>query len=187
MIEKIIIVSAPSGAGKSTLCDMALQDFPELVDLITYTTRAPRNQESEGHPYHFVSKDRFFQLRQEGFFAETAEVHGNMYGTPLDQMHAAWANSQWVIMDIDVQGARSLKMKFPKAKTIFILPPSIDILRQRIVTRDQGKTNNLEQRLANAEIELAAAPEYEYRVVNESIPVAFAQFKKIVEEILKSR
>jgi guanylate kinase len=187
MIERIIIVSAPSGAGKSTLCDLALKDFPDLIDVITYTTRAPRGSESEGHPYHFVSRQQFFDLKETNFFAETAEVHGNMYGTPLDQMRAAWTKSQWVIMDIDVQGARTLKAKFPLAKTIFILPPSIDILRQRIVTRDQGKTNNLEERLANAEKELAAAPEYEHRVVNESIPEAYAQFKKIVEEILKSR
>ena len=187
MSERIIIVSAPSGAGKSTLCDMALEDFPELVDIITYTTRTPRASESEGHPYHFVSPEKFFELRTQGFFAETAEVHGNMYGTPLDQMHHAWAKGQWVIMDIDVQGARTLKAKFPGAKTIFILPPSIDILRQRILTRDQGKTNNLEERLANAEKELAVAPEYEFKVVNESIPEAYSQFKKIVDEILKSR
>jgi guanylate kinase len=179
----LIIVSAPSGAGKSTLVEKALQDFDFLVDSVSYTTRAIRAGESEGHPYHFVTKEKFVELKDKGFFVETAEVHGHYYGTPRHQIDDAHKVGKTMIMDVDVQGAESLKRLYPDALTVFILPPSIDELRRRLEKRDKGKTNNLEVRIQNAAHEMSKANQFQHQIVNDNIDRSYAQLKKIIEEI----
>ena len=185
MKTPLIIVSAPSGAGKSSLCDRALKEIPELVDSISFTTRQARAGESQGAPYFFVSSTEFKEKRDQGFFIEWAEVHGNLYGTPRYQLDDAWKAKKHLIMDVDVQGAASLKRLYPTATSIFILPPSIESLRHRIITRDQGKTPNLETRLKNAEHEIAQAHHFDFHVVNDDFEVAYTQFKKIIEELVR--
>ena len=187
MTPKLIIVSAPSGAGKSTLVSKALGEISEIVDIITYTTRKMRSGESEGHPYHFVSPQKFSELKDHGFFVESAIVHGNCYGTPRDQIETAWKNGRFPIMDVDVQGADTLHKVYPRSVMIFIVPPSIDELRRRVLQRDKGQTPDLEIRMRNAVDEIRRASDFDYQIVNEKFDESYAQFKKIIEEIVKSR
>ncbi len=182
----ILVVSAPSGAGKSSFCERVVEDFPQqVVDSVSYTTRAPRQGEKEGSPYHFVTKEKFQELQTKNFFIEWAEVYGNFYGTPKDQVERARKNKQFLIMDIDVQGARTFRKLYPDATYIFILPPSIDELRRRLTKRDKGKTGNLEVRLQAAAREIASASEFDYQIVNDDFEKSYAQFKKIIEGLIK--
>ena len=180
----LIIVAAPSGAGKSSFVERVHREVRGLRDTVTYTTRAMRVGESEGHPYHFVSLDRFEELKGQGFFVEWARVHSNFYGTPLHQLTDAWAVGEIVIMDIDVQGADTFKRLYPDAFTIFILPPSIAELRRRVTKRDGGAPADLELRMSNAEKEIARAGDFDLQLVNDDFAISYAQFKKIIEELL---
>lgn len=184
---RMIIVAAPSGAGKSSFVERATKELSVLVDTVTYTTRAMREGESEGKPYYFVGRAKFQELVASGFFVEWAEVHTNLYGTPLYQLEEAWAENKVVIMDVDVQGAETFKMKYPDASTIFILPPSIDELRRRVEKRDKGRTQNLEVRMANASREIAKAGEFDHQVVNDDFERSFGEFKKLVESLIAGR
>lgn len=187
MPVRLIIIAAPSGAGKSSFVERISGEIPVLCDTVTYTTRAMRVGESEGHPYHYVSKEKFFELRERGYFVEWAVVHENLYGTPMYQLEEAWSKAKVVIMDIDVQGADTFKRKFPDAVTIFILPPSIAELRRRVTKRDGRIPDDLEVRMANAERELARAYEFNYQVVNDDFDKSYQQFKKIIEDLLARR
>src|ERR1700679_3042260 len=109
---KLLLIIGPTAVGKSSILDRALQDFQQLVDIITYTARPMRHGESEGHPYHFVSEARFKELIDQGFFIEWALVHGRLYGTPRDQIERARAADRGIVMDIDVQGAEVLRREF---------------------------------------------------------------------------
>ncbi len=181
---QMVILSAPSGAGKSSFIDRVLKDFPKLKDTTTYTTRAMRTGESEGNPYHFVSREHFRQLIDEGFFVEYAHVHENFYGTPLHQIHDAEKEGRVLIMDVDVKGASTFKKKFPGAVSIFILPPSMDELKRRILGRDKKLPEDLEIRLINAQMEMSLAHTFDYRIVNDHFEESYMQFKKIIEDLL---
>ncbi len=185
MSTPLIIVSAPSGAGKSSLCDRALSEFSELVDSVSFTTRKPREGEVEGKPYHFVDEEKFLKLKEEGFFVEWAKVHEFHYGTPSHQLEDAWRAGKHLIMDIDVKGAGSLKALYPDSHSIFIKPPSLEELRERLLVRDHGKTQNLEIRLQNAEKELSVANQFDYEVINDDFDRAYSEFRKIIEKIIK--
>lgn len=187
MKTRMIIVAAPSGAGKSSFVERICREDSRLVDVITYTTRAQRAGEREGHPYHFIGREEFDRKVAEGFFVEWAKVHTNMYGTPWDQLEKAWAEGKCVIMDIDVQGTRTFRDKFPDAKTIFILPPSIDELRRRIAGRDGQLPADMEVRMQNAAKEMAEAHTFDFQVVNDVFEISYAQFQKIVEDLLSPR
>lgn len=184
MKVRMIIVAAPSGAGKSSFVERVCQEIPRLTDTVTYTTRAMRAGESEGSPYHFVTMNQFLELRDQGFFVEWAEVHHNLYGTPMNQLEAAWQRDQVVIMDVDVQGVRTFQQKFPDAETIFILPPSIDELRRRVIKRDGKVPADLEIRMATAEREISAASQFKHQLVNDKFDESYREFKKIIEDLL---
>jgi len=184
MKTRMIIVAAPSGAGKSSFVERACREEPRLVDTVTYTTRSMRKGESQGHPYHFVTREEFEAKIKENFFVEWANVHTNLYGTPYDQLENAWIQGKCVIMDIDVQGTDTFKAKYPDAVSVFILPPSIDELRRRIEKRDGRVPADIEIRMANAEKEIQHASRFDYQIVNDQFEVSYAQFKKIVEELL---
>jgi guanylate kinase len=183
---RMIILAAPSGAGKSSFVERICREDERLVDTITYTTREMRKGEAQGHPYYFVSKEEFEQKIQGNFFIEWALVHTNLYGTPHYQIEEAWKQNKCIIMDVDVQGARTFKDKFPDAKTIFILPPSIDELRRRIEKRDGKIPADIEVRMANAEREMKEASTFDQQIVNDNFEKSYAVFKKIVDEWLKS-
>jgi guanylate kinase len=180
----MIIVSAPSGAGKSSFLNRILNDFPVIKDTITYTTRTMRTGESDGSPYYFVTHEKFKQLIEEGFFVEWAKVHDNLYGTPLHQIEDSFREDRVVIMDVDVKGAATFKKKFPDATSIFILPPSIDELRRRILNRDRKIPEDLELRLINAQMEMSLAHTFDYQVVNENFEESYARFKEIIGDML---
>lgn len=181
---KMIIVAAPSGAGKSSFVDRICADESRMVDVITYTTRPMRRGESEGKPYHFVSIEKFEELISKNFFVEHASVHGKYYGTPLDQLELAWSKGLCVIMDIDVQGAETFRRKYPDSKSIFIIPPSIDELRKRVIKRDGKVPADLEVRMLNAEKEMARRGEFDYQIVNDDFETSYKSFKKIIDELL---
>ena len=182
-MTSLIVVSAPSGAGKSSFCNKALNEFPNLVHSISYTTRTPRPRESNSDHYFFVTEKEFLNLIEKDFFAEWAKVHSHYYGTSKEQLSKAWEKGQTVIMDIDVQGASQLKEQYPLAHTIFILPPSINELKKRLQKRDD-KTDSLELRLKNAEKEMQLANQYKYRIINDNFDDSYTSFRKIIEGIV---
>ncbi|AGH95754.1 guanylate kinase [Pseudobdellovibrio exovorus] len=181
MKTKMIIVAAPSGAGKSSFVERLAAEDSRLHDIITYTTREMRHHESHGKPYFFISREEFEKKITEGFFIEWAQVHTNMYGTSYEQIQLAWAKDKVVIMDIDIQGVETFKGKFPDAKTVFIMPPSIDELKRRVIKRDGGAPPDLDVRMKNAEKEMKKAHEFDVQIINDDFERSYAEFKKIVE------
>ena len=185
MKTKMIIVAAPSGAGKSSFVERICREDSRLEDTVTYTTRSMRAGESQGHPYHFVSRAEFEALLEKNYFVEWAKVHTNLYGTPLSQLESAWSRGKCIIMDIDVQGAATFKAKYPDvSKSVFILPPSIDELRRRISKRDAKVPEDIEVRMQNAKKEIALAGNFDYQIVNDVFETSFSEFKKIIEALL---
>lgn len=185
MKTNIIIVAAPSGAGKSSFIERICKEKANLVDTITYTTRAMRFGESQGHPYYFVTEEEFKTKIDQGYFVEWAMVHNKFYGTPVNQLEDAWKNGRCVIMDVDIQGAKTFKEKFPQTRSIFILPPSIDELRKRIIKRDGKVPQDIEIRMENAKNEMKEAPLFDFRLVNDDFENSYGEFKKIVENLLR--
>ncbi len=177
----LIIVAAPSGAGKSTLCARLVKDYPEIIENVSFTTRPLRGHEEDGVDYFFIEKEEFEEKIGRDFFIEYAKVHENYYGVSLAQIETALAADRPIILDIDVQGARTLTREFPEALTVFVLPPSIEELERRLKARDQGKTHNYQIRLKNAVIEMEQAKNFKYQIVNDDLEAAYSNFKKIVE------
>ncbi|NCN42067.1 guanylate kinase [bacterium] len=176
----IIVLIGPSAVGKSSFLDRALKDNLGLCDIVTYTSRSMRPGEKNGVHYHFVNQKEFEDLKAKDFFVEWALVHGNYYGTPKDQIQEAWLKGQTVIMDIDVQGAQSIKRLYPQAVSIFLMPPSVDELRQRLKKR--GSADDLDLRLANAQREMALADQFDHVIINDDFESAYKEFRKIVEK-----
>ncbi len=181
---RMIVVAAPSGAGKSSFVEKIAKEDERLVDVITYTTRPMRKGESQGHPYYFISEEEFKKKIKEEFFVEWAHVHTSMYGTPYDQLEAAWKKNLCVIMDVDVQGTATFKKKFPDAQSIFIIPPTIDELRRRVTRRDGKVPDDIEVRMKNAEREIKQASNFDFQVVNDQFDKSYSEFKKIIEKLL---
>ncbi len=166
----LVILSGPSGVGKDTILD-ALRARPRRPDyhyVVTCTTRAPRPGETEGRSYRFLAPEAFHALRDAGELLESAEVHGNWYGTPRDDVRRGLAAGLDVILKIDVQGARAVKELVPEALLIFLVPPSLEALFERLRARATESADELEVRQRNAAIELARQGDYDYVVVNET-------------------
>jgi guanylate kinase len=176
----LFVVAAPSGAGKSSLVTALLQLDSKLAVSVSHTTRAPRGQEQNGREYWFISQDEFRAMVAAGRFFEWAEVHGNLYGTSRDAIEARMANGEDVVLEIDWQGAQQIKQLFPYAVLIFILPPSWQELRQRLMRRGEDPASVIEQRMANAREEVAQARLFDFIVVNASFENALFDLKAIV-------
>jgi len=180
---KLIIVSAPSGAGKTTLCERLIQEFPEITLSISTTTRARRPNEEEGVHYFYVTKEVFKKKIAEKMFAEWAEVHENLYGTSRETIDKALNAGRPVLFDIDVQGALNLKKQYgDKAVLIFIHPPSMEALKERLLKRKSDSLVSIETRLTNAYNEIQWSPKFDHQIVNEDLEKAYALLKKLVEK-----
>ncbi|MBF6604438.1 MAG: guanylate kinase [Chloroflexi bacterium] len=169
-VPLLVIVSGPSGVGKDTILD-ALKRRPHHPDyhyVVTCTTRAPRPGELPDRSYHFLSRERFVELRDAGELLEANEVHGNWYGTPRTEVREALAAGRDVILKIDVQGAQIVKERVAEALLIFLVPPSLEALFHRLRTRATETADELELRQRNAAIELARQEDYDHVVVNET-------------------
>jgi guanylate kinase len=176
----IFLVVAPSGAGKSTLVNALLEQDRGIALSVSHTTRPPRPGEADGREYHFVSVDAFMQRRAAGEFLESAEVHGNFYATSRTWIEQRVHAGTDVLLEIDWQGARQVKARFPHAVGIFILPPSIDALEARLQKRGQDSATVIARRLLAAGSEIAHAPEFDYVIINVDFPAALAQLAAIV-------
>lgn len=176
----IFLVVAPSGAGKSTLVNALLAKDGGIALSISHTTRPARPGEQNGREYHFVSVADFKARRTRGEFLESAEVHGNFYGTSRVWIEERMRDGGDVLLEIDWQGARQVKGVFPHAIGIFILPPSIDALAERLHKRGQDPAHVIDRRLLAAGSEIAHAPEFDYLVINEDFALALDQLTAIV-------
>ena len=172
-----LVLSAPSGAGKTTLIRRLAAEFPAIGYSVSCTTRAPRAGEVDGKDYRFLSRRDFEQRRDAGEFAEWAEVHGNLYGTPLAPVEAMLNEGRDALFDIDVQGAAQLKLNLEAATFIFILPPSMAELERRLRLRGQDDEEAIERRLANARRELREAAWYDALVVNDDLDAAYDRLR----------
>ena len=176
----LFVVAAPSGAGKSSLVKALLEIEAKLSVSVSHTSRAPRGQEQDGREYHFVSRDRFQALIAEQAFVEWAEVHGNLYGTSRAGIEARLAQGEDTVLEIDYQGALQIKRLFPSAVLIFILPPSWQELRQRLMRRGDTEPEVIERRMSAARNEVAQAKHFDFVVVNALFETALFDLKTVV-------
>lgn len=175
----LFVVSGASGTGKTTLLRAALQRVPGLEFSVSATTRAPRVGEADGVDYHFVSTDRFRAMLADGALLEHAEVYGTLYGTPRAPVLAALAEGRSIVLDIDVQGAAQVRAAYPEAVTIFILPPRVEAIRERLAARGTDDPAVVERRIREAHAQLARCGEYDYLVMNDVLDTAHAQLQGI--------
>ncbi|HJZ70019.1 MAG TPA: guanylate kinase [Blastocatellia bacterium] len=176
----LIVVSAPSGAGKTSLAERVLKQVPNLRFSISYTTREARGAEQHGVDYYFVSEDEFQAMRDRGEFLESAEVHGHLYGTREKQVEDLLAAGFDVMLDIDVQGAEQVRRRVPEAISIFVLPPSRDVLESRLLTRNLNEPGDIEQRLRNGATEVQLYERFDYVIVNDDLDRALVQLEAII-------
>ena len=176
----LIVLSAPSGGGKSAVLKRLIADDPSIGYSISYTSRPPRGHEANGVNYHFVSRAEFERLAAEGVFYEWAEVHGNLYGTAAPVVEAALAAGRDIAMDVDIQGGLAIKKRQPGAVLVFLMPPSMEILEQRLRARRSDAEEQIRLRMKNAEGEIERWREYDYVVVNTELEDAIAEVKQIV-------
>jgi guanylate kinase len=176
----LFIFTGPSGAGKSTICRALIKEISDISFSVSHTTRPARPDEYEGRDYYFVSEADFASLLKEGRFVEHATVHGYRYGTSRDQLEEKAGRGD-VILDVDVQGATQLRKRYPAAASVFILPPSLDELRNRLLARGCNAQEDIERRVLQAGAEVRAAVDFHYFVVNEQLADAITAAKCIVQ------
>ncbi len=177
---RLFVISAPSGAGKTTLCKSILNHFDSMHYSISFTTRPARKVEQNGVDYHFISKTEFLEKRKKNQWAEWAEVHGNYYGTSTLIIDHKLANGHDILLDIDVQGTKQILKRYPDTITIFIMPPSLEILRLRLEKRGTENNNIIEKRMKNAVKEIKENILYHHIVINDKLPETIKQLLKII-------
>ena len=177
----LFVVSAPSGAGKTTLCREVRMRVSDLAYSVSYTTRAPRPGEVAGSDFHFVSEDRFRDLRDRGEFAEWAQVHGNYYATSASAIDSALAAGRDVLLDIDTQGAAQLRARYADAVLIFVVAPSMAELEQRLRERRSDDGSAIATRLERARLEVPLWRRYDYLIVNRDVKEAMEQLESIIQ------
>lgn len=180
MKGNLIIICSPSGGGKGTLIKEVLKIVPNIGYSVSFTTREMRVGEENGRDYFFVTRAEFESLIGQDEFLEFAEVHGNYYGTSINQVKSKIDSGQDVVLEIDVQGAESIRKLLPDAVKIFILPPSFEVLRNRLKARATEKLKDLDLRLRNSFLEVQRVNEFEYVIVNNDVSIATADLQTII-------
>ena len=175
----LLVVSSPSGAGKTTLARRLRNDFDELGFSVSYTTRPARPGEQDGVDYSFVTQEAFDAMVDQGRFAEWAQVHGHRYGTAFEAIDEALKSGKDMLFDIDYQGGRQLKSRFPDAVMVFVLPPSMKELARRLRGRATDSQTSIEKRLHGAVEELNHYDAYEYLVINENLDQAYDELRSV--------
>lgn len=180
---RLFIVSAPSGAGKTTLCKVVLNKFKDMVFSVSCTTRKPRSKEQNSVDYYFISQNDFKKKLQNNQWAEWAEVHGNFYGTSSEFLNKTLSSGKNVLLDIDIQGAAQIIKQYPNdSVTIFIMPPSLDVLKNRLKRRGSDNDEAIEKRLLDAEKEIAQKDFYHYIIVNDQLSESIEKLISIIEK-----
>ena len=177
----LVVVSAPSGAGKTTLCHEVRTLVPDLYYSVSYTTRAPRMGETNGTDFFFVTEGAFTAMRARDEFAEWAEVHGHLYGTPANALESALGRGLDVLLDIDTHGARQLRQRYPEAVSVFIMAPSMADLEARLRERNSNSPGDIARRLSRAKEEIAAWRQYDYLIINRDVKDAVDQLATIIQ------
>lgn len=169
----VLVICAASGTGKTTLVKRLLEEFPRFAYSISCTTRLPREGEIDGKDYHFLSREDFCARREQGYFAEWAEVYGNLYGTPLSPLLEMLKQGKDVLFEIDVQGAAQLRLTLPQSNCVFILPPSLEELEKRLRTRASDDEATICRRMDNAALEIREAHWFDTWIVNDDLERAY--------------
>jgi guanylate kinase len=177
----LIVVSAPSGAGKTTLCREVRRLVPDLAYSVSHTTRPPRPGEVDGTDFHFVTEAAFAAMREAGTFAEWAAVHGNLYGTHAATLERALGDGLDILLDIDTQGARQLRARYPEAVLIFVVAPSLADLARRLRERRSDAEREIKRRLARAREEILLWRQYDYLIVNRDVKEAVEQLAAVIQ------
>jgi guanylate kinase len=177
----LFIISAPSGAGKTTLCKALQKSFPDIVYSISYTTRPPRGTEKNGTDYFFIGKEDFEKKLKQGYWTEWANVHGHFYGTSREFLDNYLSKGYDILLDIDVQGTRQILEHYPDSVTIFIMPPSLEVLRVRLESRATDSVEVIEKRLRDAGKEIEHRHIYRHIIVNDSLEEAVDRLTTLVK------
>jgi guanylate kinase len=180
MTATVFIVSAPSGAGKSSLVAALLSEERNIALSVSHTTRAPRAGERHGKDYFFVTQEQFASMREQGDFLESAQVYGNHYGTSRTWMEQTLSGGKDVVLEIDWQGARQLRQVYPKAVGIFILPPSLPVLKQRLESRGKDTPQVIAHRLAAAQEDIGHVGDFDYVIINKEFSEAVRDLTSII-------
>ena len=175
----VFVVCAPSGTGKTTLVKMLMQEFPQIGYSTSCTTRAPRANEVPGQDYSFISHEEFLNRRRAGYFAEWANVYGHFYGTPLKPTLDILRTGKDVLFDVDVKGAAQLKLTLPAGRYVFILPPSLQILEERLRGRAQDNEETIQRRLMAAHNEIQEAHWFDAWIVNDNLQRAYDALRSV--------
>jgi guanylate kinase len=176
----VFIISAPSGAGKTTLVKEVIRQLPDLQFSVSFTTRLPRPNEKDGEDYHFVSHSVFQKMVEKNKFLEWAEVLGNRYGTPRPDLKKLESQGMDLVLDIDSQGAKKVKNKIGQPVLVYVLPPSLKVLRERLINRGMDSLEMVKFRLSSARRDMEEAECYHYVIVNDSVEEAVGKLKSII-------
>ena len=184
----LFIITAASGVGKTSLVKALLKDKSTLMASVSYTTRLPRESEIDGQDYFFVTHDDFKRMQANNLFLETAECHGHMYGTSKENVQTILESGKDIILEIDWQGALSIKKLFPDSISIFVLPPSVEALLDRLNARNEDSHEVIKARMEAAQAEMQRMDKFDYVTINDDFDVALQELKTIIEaEDLKSK
>ena len=181
-MANLFIIAAPSGCGKTSLVKALLENSKNLAVSVSHTTRKPRKGEIDGENYHFVSNETFKQMISNNDFLEYAEVFGNMYGTAKTNIYEKLDSNINIILEIDWQGARQVRQNMPEVISIFILPPSKNILLERLTTRGQDDKATISERMENSEKEMSHYNEFGYLIINDQFDSALINLKAIIDD-----
>lgn len=177
---RIFIVSAPSGAGKSSVCKEVIKRNTKIRTTVSHTSRDPRGKEQNGVHYHFVTKDIFEEMIRKDGFAEWATIHGNYYGTSHKEFTSNDKNGGDVILEIDGQGAMQILKKYPDAHSVFILPPSLEEMRRRLIRREEDSLEEIDRRMKNAPAEIRFVEHFEYVIINDVFSQSVMRLEHII-------